>query len=85
MVTQFPMGTLEKLGLLKMDFLGLKYLSIIGEAVLIINRNLKLDLDIDQLPWTMSLPTGFSPPEKPQVSFSWRARGCGMSLGAATR
>ena len=31
-VTQFPMGTLEQLGLLKMDFLGLKTLTII-EAV----------------------------------------------------
>lgn len=32
-VTQFPMGTLEDLGLLKMDFLGLKTLTIIGEAL----------------------------------------------------
>ncbi len=32
-VTQFPMGTLEDLGLLKMDFLGLKTLTIIGETL----------------------------------------------------
>ncbi len=32
-VTQFPMGTLEDLGLLKMDFLGLKTLSIVGKAL----------------------------------------------------
>jgi DNA polymerase-3 subunit alpha len=32
-VTQFPMGTLEELGLLKMDFLGLRTLTIMGEAV----------------------------------------------------
>ncbi|MEW5783844.1 MAG: DNA polymerase III subunit alpha [Bacillota bacterium] len=32
-VTQFPMGTLEQLGLLKMDFLGLKTLSIMVETL----------------------------------------------------
>ncbi len=32
-VTQFPMGTLEELGLLKMDFLGLKTLTMINRAV----------------------------------------------------
>ena len=32
-VTQFPMGTLEELGLLKMDFLGLRTLTIMQEAV----------------------------------------------------
>lgn len=31
-LTQFPMGTLEELGLLKMDFLGLKTLSIMNET-----------------------------------------------------
>ena len=37
-VTQFPMGTLELLGLLKMDFLGLKTLSIIEETLAQIRR-----------------------------------------------
>ncbi|MDR1101902.1 MAG: DNA polymerase III subunit alpha [Clostridiales bacterium] len=32
-VTQFPMGTLEELGLLKMDFLGLKTLTVIKNAI----------------------------------------------------
>lgn len=50
-VTQFPMGTLEKLGLLKMDFLGLKTLSIIGETLENINHRLNLNLDIDRLPF----------------------------------
>ena len=30
--TQFPMGTLEHLGLLKMDFLGLRTLTVIGDT-----------------------------------------------------
>ncbi len=35
-VTQFPMGTLESLGLLKMDFLGLRTLTVIEETCSII-------------------------------------------------
>ena len=31
--TQFPMGTIESLGLLKMDFLGLRTLNVIGDAI----------------------------------------------------
>lgn len=36
-VTQFPMNTLEKLGLLKMDFLGLRTLTIMGETLRQVN------------------------------------------------
>ena len=35
-VTQYPMGTLEQLGLLKMDFLGLRNLTVIDDAVRLI-------------------------------------------------
>ena len=48
-VTQFTMVTLENLGLLKMDFLGLRTLTVIDDAVKLINKNnpdFKLD-DID--------------------------------------
>ena len=31
--TQYPMGTLESLGLLKMDFLGLRTLNVIGDSL----------------------------------------------------
>mgnify|MGYP001350269124 FL=1 len=37
--TQFPMVTLEELGLLKMDFLGLRTLTVIQNAVNLINKN----------------------------------------------
>jgi len=44
-VTQFGMTTLEELGLLKMDFLGLRNLTIIDDAVKMINRSgVRLDL-----------------------------------------
>lgn len=38
-VTQFTMTTLEELGLLKMDFLGLRTLTVIQDAVKLVNRN----------------------------------------------
>lgn len=41
--TQFPMGTLEELGLLKMDFLGLRTLTVIRDTLDIIkNQNLEV-------------------------------------------
>jgi DNA polymerase-3 subunit alpha len=45
-VTQFPMGDVEALGLLKMDFLGLRNLDVIDEAVELIGGG----LDITALP-----------------------------------
>jgi DNA polymerase-3 subunit alpha len=50
MVTQFPMGTLEELGLLKMDFLGLRTLTIMGEAVRLVKESLGIDIDLSNLP-----------------------------------
>ncbi len=39
-VTQYDMGFVEELGLIKFDFLGLKTLTVIDNALKIINRNL---------------------------------------------
>ena len=50
MVTQFPMGTLEELGLLKMDFLGLRTLTIMGEAVRLIKKSTGIDVDLNEIP-----------------------------------
>lgn len=49
--TQFPMTTLEELGLLKMDFLGLRTLTVIQNAVKLVNKKLPEDkqLDIDHI------------------------------------
>ena len=44
--TQFTMTTLEELGLLKMDFLGLRTLTVIQNAVKLINRRRETPLDI---------------------------------------
>ncbi len=45
-VTQFPMGDVEALGLLKMDFLGLRNLDVLDEAIELIGG----DLDLRTLP-----------------------------------
>jgi len=51
-VTQFPMGVLEELGLLKMDFLGLRTLTIMGEAARLANlaREGQEPLDVNAVP-----------------------------------
>ena len=48
--TQFPMGEVEELGLLKMDFLGLSNLSIINNAMRIIKKVYKTKIDLSTLP-----------------------------------
>ncbi len=47
--TQFTMTTLEELGLLKMDFLGLRTLTVIQNAVKFINERHGEKLDIDSI------------------------------------
>lgn len=49
-VTQFPMEPLEKLGLVKMDFLGLKTLSVLEEAINNIKLNGKTPPDLNKIP-----------------------------------
>ncbi len=49
--TQFNMNLLEELGLLKMDFLGLRTLTVIGGAVENIKKAHGILLDIDKLPF----------------------------------
>lgn len=49
-ITQFDAKPLESLGLLKMDFLGLKNLTIIEKALLIIERIHGVKIDISRIP-----------------------------------
>ena len=48
--TQFPMGEVEELGLLKMDFLGLSNLTIINNAMRIIRKAYKTEINLSELP-----------------------------------
>lgn len=49
-VTQFPMKYVEKAGLIKFDFLGLRNLTVINNAVQLIRRNHRIDIQPDSLP-----------------------------------
>jgi DNA polymerase-3 subunit alpha len=48
--TQWVMGDLEKVGLLKMDFLGLRTLTLLCDAVALIKKSRGIDIDIYKLP-----------------------------------
>src|SRR5512134_2840590 len=50
LITGYAMGPIEKLGLLKMDFLGLKTLTVIADAVRLIKEVRGIELDADALP-----------------------------------
>ena len=47
--TQYIMTTIEELGLLKMDFLGLRTLTVIDNAVKLVKRNYGVEIDVDRI------------------------------------
>jgi len=49
-VTQYSMRPVEEIGLLKMDFLGLRNLDVIEDAVEIVGRSRGVELDVETLP-----------------------------------
>jgi DNA polymerase-3 subunit alpha len=48
--TQYDMNALERIGLLKMDFLGLTTLTVLHDAVRMVEQNRGIKIDIDNLP-----------------------------------
>jgi DNA polymerase-3 subunit alpha len=49
-ITQYPMGPIERLGLLKMDFLGLRTLTVIGNTVRLIRESRGVTVDLERIP-----------------------------------
>lgn len=49
-ITQFEGNVIEDAGVIKMDFLGLKTLTILRDALLLIKQNHNIDIDIDAIP-----------------------------------
>ena len=49
-VTQYSMGPIEEIGLLKMDFLGLRNLDVIEDAVEIIRRSREVEVEMESIP-----------------------------------
>jgi len=50
LITQYEGNVIENAGVIKMDFLGLKTLTIIKDALNLIKRNYGVEIDIDDLP-----------------------------------
>ncbi|ORU00161.1 DNA polymerase III alpha subunit [Anaerovibrio sp. JC8] len=50
LVTQYPKDHVEELGLLKMDFLGLRTLTVLDDAIKNIKKNRGLDVDLRTIP-----------------------------------
>ncbi|WP_094605085.1 DNA polymerase III subunit alpha [Sporomusa silvacetica DSM 10669] len=50
LVTQYDKDRIEEIGLLKMDLLGLRTLTVIGDAIKLIKENRGEELDIEQIP-----------------------------------
>ncbi|KRG14528.1 DNA polymerase III subunit alpha [Lederbergia galactosidilytica] len=51
-LTQFPMGDLEEIGLLKMDFLGLRNLTLLEQIMRNVEKNTGKKLSLNQIPFT---------------------------------
>ncbi len=51
LLTQYPMGTLEEIGLLKMDFLGLRNLSLIESIIRSIHKKQQKKIDLKHIPF----------------------------------
>ncbi|MBN2301478.1 MAG: DNA polymerase III subunit alpha, partial [Lentisphaerae bacterium] len=49
-VTQYTMEPLSEIGLLKMDFLGLRTLSVIQETIELVKKSRGIDINLDKLP-----------------------------------
>ncbi|MCK4386831.1 MAG: DNA polymerase III subunit alpha [Candidatus Pacebacteria bacterium] len=49
-ITQYDMHSVEKAGLIKFDFLGIKNLSILANAVRLVKKIQDLEIDIDKIP-----------------------------------
>ena len=48
-VTQYKMEDVQEIGLLKMDFLGLRTLSLIDKALFLIKKTINIDIDINKI------------------------------------
>ena len=58
-ITQFDYPSCEKLGLVKMDFLGLRNLTILDDAIANVKANRGIDVDLDELSKTLDDPATY--------------------------
>lgn len=72
-LTQLDMKKVEAIGLVKFDFLGLRNLTIIAQALEIIKAQGKTPPEMDRLDLADKKHSGFYPPGTPLRCFSWKA------------
>ena len=75
-LTQFTKETVEDIGLLKMDILGLRTLTVINRALEIIKKTRDEDIDISSIPWMTKRYINCCLPGIRLESFNWRAMAC---------
>ena len=84
--TQWAMKEIERVGLLKMDFLGLSTLTLINDALDEIKRTDGIDLDIDTVPLDDAKTYQvFQRRRRPTASSSSRARACATCCARPSR
>lgn len=76
-VTQFDGSVIESAGMLKMDFLGLKTLSILKTAIGYVKENHGKEYDLDEIPLDDEVTYKLYQKGELSVRFSLRVKGCG--------
>lgn len=76
---EYNMVQLEELGLLKMDFLGLRTLTVLKDAVKNVKASQGIDIDIDHIDLNDKRCLILSEPGAPRVCSSWNLRACRTS------
>lgn len=76
LVTQFEGQIIEDAGVIKMDFLGLKTLSILKDALELIKKNRKVDINLDELP--LDDPKTFELYQKANTNGTFQFESVGM-------
>ncbi|HPV70826.1 MAG TPA: DNA polymerase III subunit alpha [Candidatus Magasanikbacteria bacterium] len=75
--TQYEMHAVEDAGVLKMDFLGVRNLSILGDAIKIVEKTRGVKVDLDNIPWDD--PAAFAMLARGETGGLFQLGGSGMT------
>lgn len=76
-ITQYDMYSIEDAGLLKFDFLGIRNLAILGDAISLVKKFYNIDIDIERIP--LDDKKTFSLLAKGQTEGLFQLNGAGMT------
>ncbi len=80
LVTQFDGKVIEDAGMLKMDFLGLKTLTVIKDALRMVKKNYGIDIDMDKIPLDDQASLGLYQRGETVGTFQFESEGMRMYL-----